>query len=220
MLHLSNPLWSIDCKQYYLIAFSLQENRPTKCMRLKSLIAQHMRINSRSIPIPTQWWTIMISPWMIRAELVSSRIERIKRKQRMNYSHIGRSIWKYVSWWNVFLFQDTRFRTTLLLITIVFGLEWTCLAQIEIVRLFLAHRAQTHAQVFQMSSGDFFVELQKRQRRVTEADKDASACSPSSAECKHQLDIDHAWYTVRSARALDWWMSCSSRSWDVREHNL
>lgn len=181
-----------------------------------TLHAQTFKVNAKTDAVIRNYdITVTDSSWACFC-----RIERIKGTQWMNYSHIDRSIWKYVSRWSLFLFQDNRFRITVLLITIVFGLEWTWFAQIEIVRLFLAHRAQTHAQVFQMSSGDFFVELMKRQRRVIEADKNSSTCSPSSVECKHQPDIDHAWYTVRSARALDWWMSCSSRSWDVREHNL
>ena len=53
-------------------------------------------------------------------------------------------------------------------IAIVFRLEGTRFIQIEIVRLLIAHLTQTDTQVVQMSSGDFFVELEQKSNQRCE----------------------------------------------------
>ena len=77
-----------------------------------------------------------------------------------------------------FLFQlnEESLSAVTHLITVMVRLEWTLFADVQVLGLRRGHLAQTNTQMFEMSSGDFLIQLEskrvdverERQRKLTD----------------------------------------------------
>ena len=72
-------------------------------------------------------------------------------------------------------------------------LEWTLVADVQVLGLRRGHLAQTDTQVFEMSSGNFLIELDNKRVDVKREREAEHINRPSSEGCRHRWGTVPSW---------------------------